>query len=68
MQAYEDITGLFDLTESDLASRKTLMSKREEILLRFDLAQEVTIQVKGKEFDRNAVIQLFEDFSENIFK
>ena len=66
MQLYQDIISLFDLTESDLSSRKTLMSKREEFLLRFQLTNTVTIDINGETLDRNAVIQLFDTFSENI--
>ncbi len=66
MQAYQDIRALFELEEKDLLSRKALMRKKEELLLHFELTEEVTVKFNAKAFDKNTILQLFEQFAENV--
>lgn len=66
MKSFIDIIDLFDLESSDLKSRDTIMDKKEEILLLFDLDHESSIVMKDYEMDRNEVIRLFDDIKDNI--
>src|SRR6056297_270101 len=66
MKQFINIIDLFDLEFSDLSSRDTIMDKKEEFLLSFDLGQESSIVLKGYEMDRNEIIKLFDDLTANI--
>lgn len=46
--------------------KASIRKKRKELLLRFNLTPDTTLQIAGKEYDKHSLIQAFETFEEDI--
>lgn len=63
---YTNPLGIFSEDQLTKLTEKNLKSLKKEILLHFQLSEEATIERNGKQYDKNQVLEIFDDLQKNL--
>ncbi len=63
---YTNPLGIFSEAQLDKLTDKHLKSLKKEILLHFQLSDKATIDRNGKQYDKNQILEIFDDLQQNL--